>query len=586
MQEHFGKFQVVQKIGQGGMARVFRAHMPSADGAGTVAVALKRLGPRWTHNASLVDMFTTEADVGMLLDHRNLVRVYESGLVDGEPYIAMECLAGLDLGKLLLARRRARVPFPIEVAIFVAESVLRALDYVHGARSAAGDDMGMIHRDVTPENIFVTVNGEVKLGDFGVAKLALLSQTHTPLELHGKVRYMSPEVLQGHPEIQGLDLWSLAAVLYEMVTLTPPYGFIPEDEILTKPRRRVAPAAELMPSVHAGLSAILERALHANPRKRYPDALSFWKDLAGLRRTLKVRADSAIASRFVCEVMGIEHDTLSPDEQLDASENFARREQLVSFEQSMTQRIQLVQQRGSRRRYLVGGVVAIAAGVAAALFFPWSGFDEEDGARSAVLGTSISAELATPTSGTVENASFATLVDEAHRLGARGRFRAAMTAYQAAVDLDSDSLDARLGLAEIAFRLRDYPQARTVIDGVLNDVPDEPRALLLNAGLLRAIGHPTDAKAAFQEVVAAAPESDQAAIAAATLERWIEPTDTEPDTEADIPTEVDPDGDVDSDTDTDTDAYPDLDADAVVDNDTYPDLEPDTDAGNDFDDEP
>ncbi len=327
-----------------------------------------------------------------------------------------------------------------------------------------------------------------------------------------------------------------------------------------------------------------------------PDALSFWKDLAGLRRTLKVRADSAITSRFVCEVMGIEHGALSPDEQLDASENFARREQLVSFEQSMTQRIQLVQLRGSRRRYLAGGSVAVAAGVAAALLFPWSGFNEGDGARSAVLGTSISAELTPPATGAVENTSFATLVDEAHRLGARGRFRAAMTAYQAAVDLDSDSLDARLGLAESAFRLRDYPQARSVIDGVLNDVPDEPRALLLNAGLLRAIGHPPDAKAAFQEVVAAAPESDHASIAAATLERWVEPTDTNTDTEADIPTEVDPDGDVDSDTDTDaiadvvgdTDAYPDLDADAdaVVDTDGVTDTELDAGTGADFDDEP
>ncbi len=118
-----------------------------------MVVAVKRLGAKRARSPSMIAMFTTEADIGRMLNHRNLVRVYESGLVDNEPYIAMESLVGLDLAPLLLARRRLRVPVPQEIAILVTEEILRALDYVHGARACTGARMGIIHRDVTPENV-------------------------------------------------------------------------------------------------------------------------------------------------------------------------------------------------------------------------------------------------------------------------------------------------------------------------------------------------------------------------------------------------------------------------------------------------
>lgn len=505
------------------MAEVYRARMASPDGAKPRTVALKRLGARWKTQPNVVDMFTTEADVGSLLNHRNVLRVYESGFVDGEPYIAMEFLSGFDLRRLLHARRKTRVPFPTEIAVAVAEQVLRALAYVHEARSAAGEAMGMIHRDVTPENIFVTAQGEVKLLDFGVARLALLSRTHTPLELHGKVRYMPPEVLKGDTETQALDLWSLAAVLYEMVTLTPPYGFVSEDDLLSRPDRHIAEASELVPAVHEGLSAVLNRALHRDAGKRYPDALRFWHELSLLRRGLSVRSDTRVVGRFVCEVMGVEAQTSQKPRDTEVVDPSQLEAVLTDFEQSMTRRIELVQRRRSIRLYTVGAAFAAVLGIVAALFFPINrtstGLTAEVSSRGG-LGVTLPGADRPSNFSRRQDESLEVVIDNAGLLATHGRLREAMASYERALELEADSLEARLGVAEMSFRLQDYPRTGTFLEGILNDYPDEPRALLLNASLLRQVGHPVDAKAAFEEVVAAAPNSAQAAIAVATLERW------------------------------------------------------------------
>lgn len=493
------------------MAHVYRARV--ADRPQTPLVAVKRLGEGHARNPSLVDMFTTEADIARMLRHPNLVNFYDAGLVNGEPYLAMEYLEGLDLSRLLHLRRRIRVPVPAELATHIAGQVLRALDYVHGAKSGAGTPMGIIHRDVTPENIFLTVHGEVKLGDFGVAKIELLSRTHTPLELHGKVRYLPPEVLLSREESQALDLWSLASVIYEMVTLTSPYGFVPEDEILSRPRRKFAEAHKVLPSVPEGLSEVLARALHPKPRRRYQSALEFWRDLSHVRASLGARTDPRVLSRFVCEVADI-----SPSGERGEPAEFDQEGALKSFEQSMTQRIHVVSRRGRTAWGRTLGAAAGGIALGLALFFAFPAAPEPQ---------------AQPPAEPVSDEAKEQL-DLAAGLAQAGDYARALVAYEKAQSFASTSFDALLGRAQMTYLLGDYSEAKALVDELQRVIPDNPRALLLNASVLRSSGHPLDAKAAFQEVVAAAPESDEAAIAQATLDEWqLGDTDINTDTDTD-----------------------------------------------------
>ena len=270
----FGNFDVGERIGRGGMAEVFRATFREGPRRGRV-VALKRLLPQYAANAEYVDLFCAEADLSRMLRHPNVVEVLEAGSV-GEPfYMAMEFIDGRDVGQVLGRCRERGVRLPVDFAVFLAQKLLEALDYAHHARGPSGKALNLVHCDVSPSNLFVSRTGEIKLGDFGIAKIRALDG-HARNGIWGKVHYASPELLKGEDPLPQADVWAAAVTLYELLAGERPFPGATVEEIAGAVLKAdPPPPSELRPDVPEPLERVLRMALHPDPGERFEDAGTF-----------------------------------------------------------------------------------------------------------------------------------------------------------------------------------------------------------------------------------------------------------------------------------------------------------------------
>ena len=216
----FGRYQLLEKIGAGGMAEVFKARMKGEQGFEKI-VAIKRIVPHMATNAEFVTMFVDEAKLAAQLNHNNITHIYDLGKVDAWIYIAMEYVEGKDLRTLLKLGKERGFPLPAELALFIAAKIANALDYAHRRPAADGSELNLVHRDVSPQNILISDEGDIKLCDFGIAKAASKVSTTMSGALKGKLQYMSPEQAWGKRLDRRSDIFSLGSVLYEMLTGAP-----------------------------------------------------------------------------------------------------------------------------------------------------------------------------------------------------------------------------------------------------------------------------------------------------------------------------------------------------------------------------
>ncbi len=262
----FGAYELVARVGAGGMAEVFRARVP--DGSRTVALKLLRLDAP----PEAEELFDCEADVMAFLDHPNLVHSLEVGRAGGRRYLAMEDVAGGDLGKLMRAHAVARVGVPMGVAFRVILDVLHGLAYFHRARTSLGEPLGLVHGDVNPANVFLSTTGEVKLGDFGLATAtrtdALSLRPVVPRA--GKLHYLSPEQVAGEKLSAATDLFAVGVILYELAVGYRPFLAAEEGKVLSQ----IAGGKLEIPSVLVDeeLAPILKRALATSPKDRFASA--------------------------------------------------------------------------------------------------------------------------------------------------------------------------------------------------------------------------------------------------------------------------------------------------------------------------
>ncbi|MBN2357881.1 MAG: serine/threonine protein kinase [Deltaproteobacteria bacterium] len=269
MGERFGPYELIERIGAGGMCEVFRARCDGSDRP----VALKRLHRELEQQPAAVDLFLTEADLAVLLRHPNLVNAHDSGEIDGRYYIAMELIDGLDLAHAQLRALERGLAIEVALAVHIATEVCRGLDYLHRATSPAGRPFGLVHRDVSPDNVFLTRQGQVKLADLGIAKLGQLETVTTVVGgVKGKLTYMAPEQVRGEQLDLRTDLFAVALILYELVTGHRPYarreGELDVDLALRVRDASLPAPRKLEPELHPDLDAILRRALQRRPRRR------------------------------------------------------------------------------------------------------------------------------------------------------------------------------------------------------------------------------------------------------------------------------------------------------------------------------
>jgi TolB-like protein/tRNA A-37 threonylcarbamoyl transferase component Bud32 len=308
--EQFGRYQLVEKLGEGGMAVVYRALLHGAEGFER-QVVLKRILPELSRDPRFTDMLLAEAKLCARMHHPGIVQVNDVGEIDGQYFVAMELVDGFDLAMLLKRCYDLGRPMPPGLAAWIGAELGRALGYAH---ALTGDDkrpLDVVHRDVSPSNIMVTTTGAVKLLDFGIAKMKhqIADERTRTGTLKGKIGYMSPEQADGESIDRRSDLFSLGIVLWEALTLERLFRGSDDFETLRRVREaKVAPPSSLKPEVPPELDAVLGKLLSRAKEDRYPTGEEVAAALSPIAH--RFNADAAALQAFVAELGPLEGERL------------------------------------------------------------------------------------------------------------------------------------------------------------------------------------------------------------------------------------------------------------------------------------
>ena len=258
------------------MAEVYLGRRIEEDGRRGPAVAVKRLLPHLVSDRRIVQMFLNEARITAQVHHPNVVSILELGVENSEPFIAMELLEGRSLAELRIEAAERGQRMPVGVTLRVLVEACRGLDAAHRAVDEAGRPLRIVHRDFTPDNIFVGVNGAIKVIDFGIAKAETLGSGTEPGTLKGKFFYMSPEMIVGKTVDHRADIFAAGVMLYEQLCGRRPFTGLNPEEVLSRiAEGRPKPPTAFDPSVPSALEHICLTALHRDPEARFDSLQAF-----------------------------------------------------------------------------------------------------------------------------------------------------------------------------------------------------------------------------------------------------------------------------------------------------------------------
>jgi TonB family protein len=289
----FGQYVLLDKIATGGMAEVWKARMRGVEGF-QKTVAIKKILPHLSDNREFIDMFIDEAKLAAQLNHNNIIHIYDLGKIQTSYYIAMEYIDGFDLKTILRSAQERDTPLSIELSLFIATKIASALDYAHRKRDFENRDMGLVHRDVSPQNVLISQEGDIKLCDFGIAKAASKASHTQAGALKGKLQYMSPEQAWGKAIDRRSDIFALGAVLFEMLTNRKLFTGENEISILDQVREaKVEPPSKFNEDVPPEVDRIVLKALAKEPSDRFETAAEMARDLDAVLYELKPTPTSA-----------------------------------------------------------------------------------------------------------------------------------------------------------------------------------------------------------------------------------------------------------------------------------------------------
>ncbi len=265
----FGKYLLLERVNVGGMAEVFKAKTFGVEGFQR-NLAIKRILPNMSEDTEFINMFVDEARLAVQLNHANIVQIYELGKHQNQYYIAMEYVAGKDLRRIVEWFRKRKMTMPVPLAALICSKVCEGLDYAHRKLDPQGQPINLVHRDVSPQNILVSFEGDVKVIDFGIAKAAdRLSKTQAGV-LKGKFGYMSPEQVGGLEIDRRSDLFAVGVLLYEMLTCQRLFVAETDFSTLEKVRQcEIPPMRERNDEVPDELEHVVRTALAKDLNERY-----------------------------------------------------------------------------------------------------------------------------------------------------------------------------------------------------------------------------------------------------------------------------------------------------------------------------
>lgn len=277
----FGKYELLDRIAAGGMAEIFRARYAPAPGV-TKQVVIKKILPHYAANRGFIAMFTNEARIAMGLSHGNIAQVFDFGSIDGDYFLAMELVDGQPLSRVLKRARTFGIPvLPPPLAAFVAIETLKGLHYAHTRPDEHGHPMHIVHRDVSPQNVLVSYEGQIKVVDFGIAKARNAGVEETAANaVKGKFAYFAPEQARAKELDARTDVFAAGIVLYEMLTGQLPFQGRMMDVLSKIVRGQFPRPREVNPKVPAELERIVLKALALEKADRFQTAEAFHQELS------------------------------------------------------------------------------------------------------------------------------------------------------------------------------------------------------------------------------------------------------------------------------------------------------------------
>lgn len=297
--EQLGKYHLKRHLATGGMAEIYLAEQLGPEGFAK-EIVIKRILPHLARDRNFTAMFLDEARLAANLNHPNIGQIYELGEVEGNYFIAMEFIDGASLEQVIGSGARV----PADVGARIVTDVLQALDFAHESRDRDGKPLGIVHRDVTPSNVMVSIDGIVKLVDFGVAKAAKKGHKTQTGAVKGKFAYMAPEQVESQDIDCRADIFAIGIVFYELLTSKRPFG----EELAAVSRilyEDPIPPHEVDPGVPESFSRVVMRALEKDVDERYPTAHSMLLDVETALRMENSYAGPRELARVIRDYRGV-----------------------------------------------------------------------------------------------------------------------------------------------------------------------------------------------------------------------------------------------------------------------------------------
>lgn len=305
--QRFGRYTLLRPLSTGGMGEIFLARLEGAQGFEKLCV-IKKILPHLAEDKDFVNRFVDEARILVKLSHGNIAQVLDMGLHEAAPYIALEFIDGKDLRRVVARAQERALQLPLSFILYVTTRLLDALAYAHRKRGDDGKELNLVHRDVSPQNILISYEGEVKVIDFGLAKSALSSTRTHPSIVLGKFLYMSPEQARHQTVDRRSDLYAVGLCLYELIAGKGPFdGVSPGELMATVANPKILPLSQAEPLCPPALSEVVMKALAADPTQRFQTA----EELRGRLLTILLEIDPSAgpetATRFMTEAFATEY---------------------------------------------------------------------------------------------------------------------------------------------------------------------------------------------------------------------------------------------------------------------------------------
>lgn len=295
--ERIGPYQLHRKVARGGMAELFLADYVREDGFRR-KVAIKRILPHLAGDQNFIKMFTREARLAALLQHPNVVQIFDYGNIENAYFIAMEFIDGKNLGEVLKILNRG---LPADIAVFIMSQICKGLDYSHNKKDdTTGEPYKIVHRDISPQNLLISYQGEVKISDFGISKARSEPSLTQAGVVKGKLAYLSPEQALGEPIDHMADIYALGLVFYETLCGKRVYDFSNEvDALRTIPNLEIAPLKDVIPDVPQELNRIVMTCLEKQKELRYQSAVAVHSDLLAYKKQQKSAFGNSDLANFM-----------------------------------------------------------------------------------------------------------------------------------------------------------------------------------------------------------------------------------------------------------------------------------------------